>query len=275
MSYSETQYAQEEYAYGSPSAAASYWDLSFAGYSFTSSNVCGYVQWARKGIGLAVSDFPVPRDHGTTHESTFFRRGEFGIVFTIIGTSRSDFETKVDAMFKQIHGVKDFVRIKKASGEIRQIEAVCEVTAANEEHYNITWDTFTATFNTVGDFWHSNVNQSKVLNMTSNTTDTVLNGGNAISRPETYFIYNTASSVTEVKFIVNNIACTYTWTASAGDVFIFDCINKVLTKNGTEVAYTWTIQLELAQWANTVQYQSNGTFDIDIVTIYRKNYKNG
>ena len=141
-------------------------------------------------------------------------------------------------MMERVHGIKSLFKIKKASGDIRQIEAVGKVTSVREEHYNITWEDFTVSFETFGNFWFTDQSQSKNINITSDTVDNLQNLSNVNSEPQIYYSFVSASGVTGAELEINGISCIYTGTINTGDVLVFDCIEKQLFLNGSIVEYT-------------------------------------
>lgn len=228
------------------------------------------------GIKFEVFQFNVPRGNGTVFENRNFRQTEFQVNVLISEDTPEEFQTAVDYLYEKVHGVVDMLYYKRADGEIRKIEAIGNVKVEKEEHYNITWQNFVVTFRTYGDFWHSNVGQSYLTNITSDDTGYISNGGNVASQVRTYVIVNSASSLTSVSVTIAGVACVYTGALVANDVLLFDGVNKRVLLNWVEVDYdpSGTPQHEIEPGTSAYSIDCNGTFDLDIIMLYNKNYKN-
>ena len=226
------------------------------------------------GINFEMSQFKIPRADGNVLESKYFRQTQFTLSILIQGTDAEDFQSQVDDLYEKIHGVEDLLYFKRADGEIRQIDAVGDISVESENHYNITWQRFRITFSTFGDFWYSNTSQSYTNNITASGTGFVSNDGNVTSLPQAYFIFNSAAAVTSVSFTMAWVNCTYTGAIATGDVLCFDSLNRQVTLNGAAVDYTGTPQQDLDPGTNSWETTITGTFNVDLLFIYRQNYKN-
>lgn len=244
-----------------------FWSFNFE--VFTTNNL-------RDGIKFEVYQFDIPRGNGVVFENRNFRQTEFKINVLISGTDAEDFQTKVDVLYEKVHGVVDTLYYKRADGEIRKLSAIWNVQVEKEAHYNITWQNFTVTFRSYGDFWHSNVGQSFIINITENDTGYITNGGNVVSQVRTYFIVNSESGLSNVSLTIAGVACVYDWNLNAWDVLLFDGVEKKVLLNGVEVDYepSGTPQHEVEPGSSLYSIECNGTFDLDIIMLYNKNYKN-
>lgn len=165
----------------------------------------------------------------------------------ISGTSASDFQEKVDDLYEFVHGVYDTLYYKRASGEIRKISCLGKVKTEKEDHYNITWQVFTVTFKTYGEFWYASDLQTFAENFTADGSGFISNNGNVESKIRTYVIINSATSLTSVNLTIGGVSCVYTGSLVANDVLLFDGEVGELYLNGVAVDYSGgTPQHEIA-----------------------------
>jgi len=229
----------------------------------------------KDGIKYELFQFNIPRGNGTVYENNNYRQTEFPMSILISESTPALFEEKVDELYEKVHGEVEFLYYKKSNGEIRKISCIGDVKGEKEDHYNITWQVFTITFKTYGDFWHTTEPQSYAGNFTADGSGFISNNGNVESRVKTYVIVNSESGLSSVNLTIAGVSCVYTGALNAGDVLLFDGESNKLLLNNVPVDYSGgTPQHEVAPWSNAFSIDCNGTFNIDIIMLYNQNYKN-
>ena len=137
------------------------------------------------------------------------------------------------------------------------------------EHYNITWQPFTAIFEVVDPFWQEITTNSKTYwALTTTLVEEVLNLGSAKTDPKLTLAFSAASSVTSINFTMWNRSIVITRTINAGDIVIIDCVNKQVTYNAVQIDFDGMFP-ECDVWNNPYSVTITWTYTVT-ATMLRK-----
>lgn len=157
--------------------------------------------------------------------------------------------------------IKDFENKK-------QVKAFCKKITFSENHYNIVWMDFEASFYTY-DYLQEYTPTNWFINTTSNNLSfTITNDGTAQSKLYMVLNFKTATGTTSASLTVGGQTITITEAITSGDVVVLDGYDILIQKNWNLVNFSGEIPV-LEVGDNTVTITTNGTVNIDV--IYKTN----
>lgn len=163
----------------------------------------------------------------------------------------------------------------RVNGNIRRAKASCiNINSLfARQHYNITWLPFTLEFEIISQFSREITRQSTTENwLTATSTNIEINNrGTVKTNPTISILFNSATSVDEITFTIDDRAITINETISTSDVVNIDCEEKTVEINSTEVDFTGTFPF-LDVGVNTCTIEINETKNFDITISYFNNF---
>lgn len=218
---------------------------------------------------------PTPRDDGEIINGNFFRNKQITLEATLIGTTPTDLNTKIDNMKKAL-SVKNGNLDIKVNGVIRRYVANAIETdrIIDRDSFNITFQRFNITFKSVEPYAKDmNYTSYSLVDQTALTlTDDVNNEGTTVTKPIFIFNFSAATALTalNVKSTVTNEEIEVTTAITANDIIRFDSESFEVTKNGTAIDYDGTF-IKLETGVNNIEYTITGTSGTYTVTQKFKN----
>jgi hypothetical protein len=216
--------------------------------------------------------FPIPKDDGTGFYSRYWRQKTITLRGIVKGSTQTDCEIAMDTMKGKLNKTEGLFKFK-TQGVYRNILATCTSVVFNRDHFHINFCPFVITLQTNEPFFYEETLQSFTTSGVTGATlaQDVFNPWFIASKPQIYFVFNSATSVTTVYFTCDSRTITYTGTITASDILLIDCLNKEVRLNNTLVDYSGTFP-ELPAWSKTVTYWIDGTHNTDISINFRKNF---
>lgn len=219
----------------------------------------------------AISKFDNPQINGRWFLSNFKRGRNITMQVTISWSSKSDFLTRLDNFRKEIYKEESVLSWLKADWEYRKIKVNCISNPKVFNNYNITFLTLNLTFESLEPFWYKESYQSKnITGKTANFSEEITNQWIAVTDPNIYVIFNTAT-VSAFSIALWNDTITITETITDWDIVYINWKEKTVTLNWTEIDYSWIFP---TMWisSNFFNYTITGTFSLDTIILNRKNY---
>ena len=163
----------------------------------------------------------------------------------------------------------------RVNGNIRRAKASCINTNGlfDRQHYNITRLPFTLEFEIIWQFSRELTRQSITENwLTATSTNIEINNkGTVKTNPTISILFNSAISVDEITFTINDRAIIINETILTNDVVNIDCENKTVKINSIEVDFMGTFPF-LEVGVNTCTIEINETKNFDITISYFNNF---
>ena len=265
--------AKELFGYSSPLTLTSVGDeIVFNNFGLQNSQIITSKFNPEDTAQVEYNTFPVPKDDWTGFYSRYWRQKTISLRGIVKGATQTDCEIAMDAMKGKLNQTQWTFKYK-AQGVYRAIIATCTSVVFQREHFHINFCPFIITLQTNEPFFYEETLQSITTSgvTTATLAQDVYNPWYIASKPQVYFVFNSATSVTTVYFTCEGRTVTYTGTLAASDILIFDCLNKKVTLNWTLVDYSWTFP-ELPSGSETVTYWIDGTHNTDISINFRKNF---
>ena len=247
-------------------------DIVFDGYSLQNLNFITSTIDYDDLWKVELNSFNYPRTDGGGVISKYYRGRTITLKGIIKKDTSTDFNDFIDEVKKSLRATEGLLEIM-VNGEIRQIKATVTDLSYNRNHYNITFSPISVTFTAVEPFFYSKTLQSlSVLGKTATYTEEMQNDGGADSNPTVYFVFWAGTTVSAIKFTdPQSRQLTITTSLTNGDIIIIDSVDKVVTKNGTEIDYTGAFPI-FAPWSNTFIVTITGTALVDTTLTLPKNY---
>lgn len=248
-------------------------DISFEWYGLQNSIIKSILSGDLSSGSVSYSTSEVPQDNWTIFQSRFWREKTIKISGEIVCNSQIELEAKIDEIRGKLSTPEGVLRYRRWDGSFREIHATLVNEPITREHYNLSWIPFEFEFKSNDPFWRNSVPESRIYSgITSNLLESITSTGSEKTPPQTYFYFNSASGVTSVALTIQWRTITYTGSLAAGDLLVFDGINKVVTKNNVLQDFDGVFP-NLSPWANPTTYTINGTFSVDISTVFYNLYR--
>lgn len=221
---------------------------------------------------ISLTSFDFPKNNGRGLLWYFKRWKEIILKTTIIWSSITDFNTRLDELRKNIFQEEVNLDIK-TDWVIRRIKVNCTGAPKIIEHYNNTFLTMEINFTTLEPFFYELSNQtSSFLNKTVWFTDAITNKWSAESDIRAYFLFNVWTSwVTTVTLTMWDNTITINEAITAGDSLLINGETKEVQLNWVDIDYTWQFPF-LSINTNYPIFTIDWTFDVDINILNKKNY---
>lgn len=174
--------------------------------------------------------FDIPSFDWTVLTSYLFRERIVTIRGTISKPTSQELIDEMEQMKKLLCQPNNILQIYIGS-EPRQATAhlLNPDDLFQREHYNVTWQPFTAVFAVTDPFWQQISNNSRTYGAISTTlVEEILNLWTAKTYPRLTLSFSSASSVTSISFTMGNRTIVIDRAISATDIVIIDCVNKQL-----------------------------------------------
>lgn len=202
----------------------------------------------------------------------FYAERDIKLSWVIYWSDTEDLEDRIDA-FKNVFSKKTWYLDFKVNWVYRRTKvSLINSDIIDRRHYDITRAKFDLTFKAMEVFRYEKDHVYKAFfGTTTNINEDITNTGSIYSDPVINILVNSATTVTQIKAKIWTKQITINQTISAWDIIEIDWINKQVTINWTPVDYLGSFPV-IDSWVNLFDFQSNWTFDYDIVVLYRKNY---
>lgn len=276
MTYNENNYNDAPYNGGSPLTIV------------VSSDQFQYDNFGLQNTEIIVSDSDhstpptrdiksvrVPREDGRLISGNFFGIKVIKLEGHVKSTSASAFEDLIQTIKKRL-AVKDAIlQITEANGTVKQWVANLrrpEQLFANRKSFHISFMPFTMEFLCVDPFAHDK--DFTALFLGAQTADTInqtlTNTGDILAKLVLFMSVLSATGVTQIDIqnVTNGISMRITpTTVTAGDLFLFDSENRVVTQNGIAIDYDGAF-IDLDPDDNNIQIDITGT-DHEVELTYK------
>lgn len=218
------------------------------------------------------NSFNIPQSNWKGFLSRYWRDRDITIQWTLKANTKEELNNLIDEL-KFYVNQREWILKYKTTNWYRQIKATCVDIQIPREHYNITFIPFTIILKNNEPFFYDSLNNTALLENQTNPTiiEELTNNWSEVSKLQAYIIFNSADSVDEVKLTIWNIALTYDWNLQEWDVLLIDWLNEEVLLNTIRQDYNWTFP-DLEKWFNSVKIEINGTYNAEIILIYRTNY---
>lgn len=213
--------------------------------------------------------------------SHLIKEKRLSIKFVLKASSNDELQTVVDdfknaTSWQKTNGVVLFT--VSVSWETRVLKVVVQDTEFNEDGIvsNVQTGTLTVVAVDPPRFYSYLVNTKYYQNISANFTGQINNYWNAITYPVYYFVFNSASWVTQMKrsvsgyeIIINTPIVTWDIIVISSD--IYSIIKQAdVYKNDISIDYTGQITTPLQSGSNNVSFTCNWTYSVDITVLYNK-----
>lgn len=248
-------------------------DISFDNYGLQNSEIIVEYFNPFDFWSIEYNSFDIPQDDWKWFLSKFYREKQITIKWIIKKNTQLELETKITEFKKNLTWNEKILKYKTADGIYRQIKTTCSNLKFDKNFFNITWIPFEITFENNEPFWSNSTPSVSFYEtiISSPLLEEITNNWIHKSKPQIYFFFNTATSVTSISVLINSRTITWNWTIVSWDLLVFDSLNQVVEKNNITQDYTWTFPF-LNSWSNPITYTINWTFSCDISNLYKLNY---
>lgn len=207
-------------------------------------------------------------------ELNYYVRGKIiTLVWVLKADTAEELNTLIDTTKKVLLQNNKDLDIK-VNWTIRRAKASCINLDSifTKQHFNITFVPFVIQFRVISQFFSELTSQSvTLLWKTAWFTEEVVNYWTVNVEPRFIFVFNSATSVTQLSVTVWDNVIKINETISSSDTIIIDCKQKTITINSSEVDYDWTFP-NLAPWSNNYNVAVNWTKNFDLTITYFNNY---
>jgi hypothetical protein len=219
----------------------------------------------------------IPRADGMYLTSDYFREYTIEASGIAVQSSAAALDAYLDTVRKSLRKREGNLDYTDKNGTVKRFVATLDAYEdlfANRQGWNITVCPWKASFKCKTPFGRARSYTATSLTFSSSpTSQSFVNAGTYKAPAVFTLIFSSASSVTSID-VTNTLTgeeITYTGTASANDVFVFDGENKQVTKNGTAVDFTGSFpNLDLG--GNVCTFTINGTFSVNLTGKFRTTY---
>jgi len=263
---------EHEFDYSVAPAVTTQDDIVFDGYSLQNTQIITEkVNYDELG-NIELNSFNYPRDDGGGVLNKYYRGHTITLQATIKSTNADDFNDLIDDIKKNLKTTSWYLDIR-VNDEIRRIKATVTKMNFQRDHYHITFCPLTVTFIALEPFFYAYSPQSfAYTGRTGSFSEEITHRGTADSEPAVYFVFSAGTTVTAVQFSnPDGTILTITTALTTNDILIIDCANKVVTKNGVEIDYTWVF-LSMTPGSNPFTVTFTGAVVVDVTLIVPKNY---
>ena len=269
--YNSTAYNTSTYWYSPLTIDSTQDSIVFDGFSLQNANIItSRIDYDNQGQ-VELNTFNFPKSDGWGVLSKYYRGRTITIECTIKSDISTTFNILLDTIKKKLRTTNGYLDIK-VNGEIRRIKANLTKFDAGRQHYNVTFTKAIIEFTAVEPFFYAKNKQSyKFLWVTGSQWYEIVNEWSVESLPTFYIIGTAGSSVTSLSIIAYWKTLTVSTTISSGDILIISSEEKTVTKNGTEIDYTWFFPI-FSAWSNPFTLNTVWTTAIDITILQNKNY---
>jgi len=270
MNFDEVNASEVNYADASSVSLQA--DIVFDGYSLQNLNfITSKIDYDDIGK-VELNSFNYPRTDGGGVLSKYYRWRSIKLNGFIKKDTVTEFNDFIDEIKKNLRKTEGLLEVV-VNGEIRRIKATVTDLSYNREHYNITFSPISITFTAVEPFFYASVLQSaSFLGKTATYTEEMENEGGADSSPTIYFVFWTWTTATALQFTdPSDRDLNITTAITNGDIIIINSVDKVVTKNGTEIDYTGAFPI-FAPGSNNFTVTMTGTVLVDTTLTLPKNY---
>lgn len=192
------------------------------------------------------------RHPGVHYTETEFAEKKIGIQGSILGSSATDLQSKIDGLYKGV--------VRQQSGTLsiesgRTISAIVSDVQIEDAHYNQTYVPFSLEFTALEPFYSAEAVTVTltIVSGTTSRTDTLTISGSAPAEPTVTYTAPTGSgstTVSGVRITYVSTAQTATWSGYAGvselsysDYLTFDWGTQFISRNGTKEQPSGTFPL--------------------------------
>lgn len=245
-------------------------DFSFDGFGLQNANVIVSEANVWDAGNSEFNDYPLPRRNGSGLLSRYWRKKVVTLSGIVRGSDASELDALLDSVKRACSKEEKVLQYKDANG-IRRAVATLSDAKFDRKHYHVTFCPFSLTFETQDAFWYDKNGESAYFEVSAGFTESVTNSGSAPSDPLFVVAFNSASSVTAISFSANSRTVSVSGSFASGTVLEFDGETKSVRVNGSETDYAGTFP-EMLPDTNFLSFSCDGTFDADVVAVWKKNY---
>jgi hypothetical protein len=212
-----------------------------------------------------------PRRDGGGVLSSYYRGRTITLSLSIVGTTPSDLQSKMDALKLGTSGVQTWLFVRNPI-DTRRIRGKVQTIDFGRQHYNITFIKPKITFEAVDPFFEGLTNGS--LTRTGDTAawqDQFLHAGTANTLPTMYFVFGSTTSLTSATLVSGGNALTISSALTTGDILIVDSKKEKVTKNGVEIDSTGIFP-EFSPGSTAISFSGVGTFSLDTSIVAPKTF---
>lgn len=259
-------------SFAPPPSASTAGSVTFAGYSLSTSKILLNGRNFEDSGRAEIKQYALPRRDGMGFVSRFWRKKTVTLEGTLVCESRSELESLMDEIKKSCYAPSSSLRYVDSNGT-REITASLVSASFKREHYNLSWVPFVLVFESDDAFWRDVSNGSYSFGGITETdrVESLDSYGTAPAMLRAYFLFGSATSVTEVSVSANGKTATVSGAFSAGTLVVIDGEAKTVTVDGVETDYDGTFP-EILPGPNSVTFHADGTHSYDAVAVFRKNY---
>lgn len=242
--------------------------FSYNGYSFESDNITiNAIDGIDDVLKTRLVTFATAREHGRGFTSWNMDSRTVSIKGKLRASSASELQELIIGIKRALMIPNKVLLYRMDNGNMVYTNASCTAIKIPREHYHINFVPYEFTFEVLEPFFYENVEQlASFTGRASSFTSSIDNlSGSFAAYPRVHVQFLSGlSSVTTITLTIGDDVIQTTGTFANGDIVIFDCKNKDVSKNSTpEQAYTGTFgRLEIGN--NTVEVAINGTRAADI-----------
>ena len=216
--------------------------------------------------------FDFPNDDWKGYISNYFRWRSIKLKVLVRWENETEFNKKLDEVRKFVAKNQVYLE-EKVNDSYRRIMVNIISCPIDKKYYNVTFLEFTIEFTALEPFWYDRDNTTiSFLSVTSNLQEEITNEWTADIYPKINLGFTSASWTENVSVKIWDTEISINETIQNNDILIFDCLNKSVLLNNTEIDYNWTFP-KMEVWTNIINFTIDWTFEADINILYKKTYK--
>jgi len=213
-----------------------------------------------------LSTYNLAYNDGGAISSRYYRGRQIRLSWSIKADTQEEFEAYIDTLKK---GTSKTGWELKIWG--RKTKATLTKLSLNRDNYHVNWSPIEMIFTTVEPFWTEWTTSVGYLGITWTRSEELTYEWTAPSSPIFYLVFGVWTAVTQVQLTFEWLNLTIANTFASGDVLVIDGVNKEVTKNGTEIDFTWVFP-EFTVLSNPFTTSFTGTVLADETVIYDTNF---
>lgn len=258
----------------SATSPASTDEITFNNYGLQNSSILTrFVKLSAPMLDLQKRAYP--RAQGAYAETAYWRETHLILRGTIKGSSRTDMESRMDTLRKNLSVFGGILKIPWA-GSSRYYECYAiglDRIFQERDHYHMTMCPYEIELVALQPFGRSGgrtVTDVPTPITISPTTMEFVNDGTAESDSQSYITVVTAGTLSQIVWenTTNSDKITITSSFSNGDQIVIDGENRRVTKNGTEIDYTGVLP-KISSGSNAFKITLTGSgFSISVTELH-------